>query len=57
MDDIQDFVSNIYKQSLKQRSTESYFKKQLPNVKFWRMNCSWACIYVLSVLNLSSSCN
>jgi hypothetical protein len=29
-----DFVSNIYKQSLKQRPSESYFKKQLPNVKF-----------------------
>jgi hypothetical protein len=34
MDDIQDFVSKIYRQSLKQRSIDSYFKKQLPNVKF-----------------------
>jgi hypothetical protein len=32
--DIQDFVSKIYKQSLKQRSIEPHFKKQLPNVKF-----------------------
>jgi hypothetical protein len=29
-DDIQDFVSKIYRQSLKQRSIDSYFKKQLP---------------------------
>jgi len=28
MDEIQDFVSKIYKNSLKQRSLESYFKKQ-----------------------------
>jgi hypothetical protein len=34
MDDIQNFVSKIYKQSLKQRSTETYFKTQLPNIKF-----------------------
>jgi hypothetical protein len=34
MDDVQDFVSKIYRQSLKQRSIDSYFKKQLPNVKF-----------------------
>jgi hypothetical protein len=34
MDDIQDFVFNIYRQSLKQRSIDSYFKKQLPNIKF-----------------------
>jgi hypothetical protein len=34
MDDIQDFVSKIYRQFFKQRSTDSYFKKQLPNVKF-----------------------
>jgi hypothetical protein len=34
MDDIQDFVSKIYRQSLKQRYTDSYLKKQLPNVKF-----------------------
>jgi hypothetical protein len=34
MDDIQDFVSEIYKWPLKQRSIKSYFKKQLPNGKF-----------------------
>jgi hypothetical protein len=34
MYDIQDFVSKIYRKSLKQRSIDSYFKKQLPNVKF-----------------------
>jgi hypothetical protein len=34
MDDIQGFVSKIYRQSLKQRSIDSYFKKQLPYVKF-----------------------
>jgi hypothetical protein len=57
MDDIQDFVSLIYRQSLKQRSIDWYFNKLLPNVKFWQVNCSRACVYVLSVLNLSSSCN
>jgi hypothetical protein len=57
MDDIQDFVSKIYRQSLKQRSIDSYFKKQLPNVKFRQVNCSRACVYVLSVLNFSSSCD
>jgi hypothetical protein len=34
MDDIEDFVSKIYRQSLKQRSIVSYFKKKLPKVKF-----------------------
>jgi hypothetical protein len=34
MDGIKDFVSKIFKQSLKQRLTASYFKKQLPNVQF-----------------------
>jgi hypothetical protein len=34
MDDIKDFVSKIYRQFLKQRSIDYYFKKQLPNVKF-----------------------
>jgi hypothetical protein len=35
MEDIQDFVSKIYKQSSKQRSTESYFTKQLHNIKLF----------------------
>jgi hypothetical protein len=34
MGDIQAFVSKIYRQSLKQRSIDSYFKKQLLNIKF-----------------------
>jgi PleD family two-component response regulator len=32
--DIQDFVSKIHMQSLKQRLITLYFRKQLPNVKF-----------------------
>jgi hypothetical protein len=36
MDDIQNFVSKIYKQSLKQRLTELYFMKQLHNINFWQ---------------------
>jgi hypothetical protein len=34
MDDIQDLISKIYRQVLKQRSIDSYFKKQLPNITF-----------------------
>jgi hypothetical protein len=34
MDDIQNLVSEIYKHSLKQKLIESYFKKQLPEIKF-----------------------
>jgi hypothetical protein len=55
MHNTQDFVPTIHRQSLKWISTHVYFQKQLPNVKFCKVNCSHACIYVLSVLNLSSS--
>jgi hypothetical protein len=53
MEDIQDFVSKIYKQSLKQRSTESYFTKQLRNIKFLtRVKFSLVCICISCVLNV-----
>jgi hypothetical protein len=45
MDDIQDLVSKIYTQSLKQRAIDSYFKKQLPNIKFSRACiCFFKCV-------------
>lgn len=34
VDDIQDFVSKIHTQSLKQRLITLYHRKQSPNVKF-----------------------
>jgi hypothetical protein len=51
MDDIQDFLSKIYKQSLKERSTDSYFKKQLPDIKFLISEMFAGSIHFLSVSN------
>jgi hypothetical protein len=56
MDDIQEFVSKIYKQSLKKRSTELYFNPLKPNGNNVppgsTINNSSFCIYGFHMISL-----